>query len=300
MINLNNKEPYVAFVEISAGSDYFLFDSFTVNQILKDVDVFVSIPKMKEHYEAGVTAALKNQVGMVPKQLYVIPTDQGRRARLHSADGGSSAWHLPRAICDLARARPVHLTVIDGIKNARGGEGVWNPTFRLAEDHVLIAGKEPVAADSIAAYLMGHDPEAARILLPTGMECDNYLDLLHQKGVGTNQLSEIEPVGDGAGLVTSVAGDPGAALPAGYGLLGNYPNPFNPSTEIRFGVPIRSEVTLAVYDELGRHVRTLLEEVVGAGYHEVRFDGRGLSSGVYYCRLLTRGAVQTRRLLLVR
>jgi uncharacterized protein (DUF362 family) len=146
MVNLNNTAPYSAFVQMGVGANKFYYDSFTVNQILADIDVYVSIPKMKEHYEAGVTASLKNQIGMVPKQLYVIPSDQGRRAKLHAEDGGSSTAHLPRSICDLNLARPVHLAVIDGIKNAHGGEGVWNPTFQLAEDHVLIAGKEPVAA----------------------------------------------------------------------------------------------------------------------------------------------------------
>jgi hypothetical protein len=119
----------------------------------------------------------------------------------------------------------VHLAVIDGIKNARGGEGVWNPTFRLAEDHVLLAGKEPVAVDSIADYLMGHNPELATIALPPGGQCDNYLDLLHQKGIGTNQMAEIQAVGDGAGLLTSVISPREPAAPVGYDLCQNYPTP---------------------------------------------------------------------------
>jgi uncharacterized protein (DUF362 family) len=297
LINLNNKDPYPAFVEKSVGPNKFYYTSFTVNQILADVDVYVSIPKMKEHYEAGVTASLKNQVGMVPKQLYVIPSDQGRRAKLHAEDGGSSTAHLPRSICDLALARPVHLAVIDGIKNARGGEGVWNPTFRLAEDHVLLAGKEPVSADSVAAFLMGHNPEAPTIALPSGGQCDNYLDLLHQKGVGTNQIAEIKAVGDGADLLTSVEYRREPVQPTEYDLCQNYPNPFNPSTTIRFSLPTPESVTVRVFSVTGQAIETLLEGRLEGGIHDVRWTPVGIASGVYFCELQAGKFVDRRKMI---
>lgn len=284
LIDLNYKAPYAAFVQKAVGVNKFYYDSFTVNQILADVDVYVSIPKMKEHYEAGVTASLKNQVGMVPKSLYTLPTDNGRRGALHG-QGGPSTTHLPRSVCDLNLARPVHLTVIDGIKNARGGEGAWNPGFRLAADNVLIAGKEPVAADSIAAYLMGHNPEAATIALPAGGACDNYLSLLHGKGVGTNQMAEIQPVGDGADLVTAVDRRPAVAGPAGYVLCQNFPNPFNPATVIRFSIPSPGKVTLKVFSVTGELVARLMDQNLLPGVREVQWIPDGIASGVYICEL---------------
>jgi uncharacterized protein (DUF362 family) len=203
LVDLNKPDPYGDFIQMDVGSTSFNFPSFTVNQILSDVDVYISIPKMKQHYEAGVTCSLKNQVGMVPKDYYTIPTNQGNRAALHSQTGGSSKAHLPRSICDLNFARPVNLAVIDGIMNARGGEGTWNPTFQTSEDHVLLAGKDPVATDSVCAYFMGIDPGAETIPLPNpdNGECDNHLYLLNQLGVGTNKMSEIEIVGDGSDLI---------------------------------------------------------------------------------------------------
>jgi uncharacterized protein (DUF362 family) len=69
LVNLNNKDPYADFIDRPVGTNKFSYSSFRVNQILADVDVYVSIPKMKEQFEAGVTGALKNQIGMVPKQL---------------------------------------------------------------------------------------------------------------------------------------------------------------------------------------------------------------------------------------
>ena len=285
MVNLNAVSPYSAFVSMPVGSNKYNFNSFTVNQVLSDVNVYVSIPKMKEHSEAGVTASLKNQIGMVPRQLYQIPADQGRRAALHSPTGGSSTAHLPRSVCDVNFARPVHLAVIDGIRNARGGEGVWNPMFRTWADHVLLAGKEPVATDSIAAYLMGHNPGAATIALPAGGTCDNYLDLSRQKGVGTNLMADITVVGDGAGLVTSVPQQEQAVLPDRFALYQNYPNPFNPSTTFRFQLPVDAHVTIAVYSMSGKKVGTLADTRCTRGIHEVQWMPVGFASGVYVCEL---------------
>jgi uncharacterized protein (DUF362 family) len=296
MVNLNNKEPYTDFVDRAVGAGKFFYSSFKVNKILADVDVYVSIPKMKEHYEAGVTGALKNQIGMVPKQLYMTTTDTSRRAALHT-EGGPSTTHLPRSICDLAFARPVHLAVIDGIKNARGGEGVWNPTFRLAEDHVLLAGKEPVATDSVAAHLMGHNPGATTIGLPAGGQCDNYLDLLHQRGVGTNQMGEIQAVGDGAGLVTSVVPRRDPGIPTGFDLCQNYPNPFNPSTFIRFSIPVSENVTMRVISATGQEVETLVQGSLPAGIHEVHWTPDRLASGAYFCELRAGAFVDRRKMI---
>ncbi len=71
----------------------------------------------------------------------------------------------------------------------------------------------------------------------------------------------------------------------GYKLLQNFPNPFNPSTTIAYELPRRSRVTLTIYTILGQAVATLVEGEREAGYHEVKFDGSGLASGMYYYRL---------------
>jgi hypothetical protein len=67
--------------------------------------------------------------------------------------------------------------------------------------------------------------------------------------------------------------------------LCNYPNPFNPMTVIRCQWPVAGWVTLTVYDMLGREVKTLVNEQKAAGLFTFQFDGGGLSSGVYLCRL---------------
>jgi hypothetical protein len=98
--------------------------------------------------------------------------------------------------------------------------------------------------------------------------------------------------------VTAVEG-PAAPRPVQYVLFQNYPNPFNPSTTIRFGLPQRSPVTLRVFNTLGEQVAQLVNGEMDAGYHELGFDGAGLTSGVYFYRLQAGDVAQTKKLILL-
>jgi hypothetical protein len=89
-------------------------------------------------------------------------------------------------------------------------------------------------------------------------------------------------------------------LPAGSALLDCHPNHFDPNTTIKYQLAVPSPVRLSVFDVFGREVSVLVDERRAAGVHEVKLDGRGLSSGVSFCRLETADLVQTRRLMLVR
>jgi hypothetical protein len=201
----------------------------------------------------------------------------------------------------LAAARPVNLAVVDGIKSCVGGEGPWVTNFALASKHVLIAGLDPVATDSIAANIMGLNAAAKSLPLPgpltvgtnTSSICDSYLYLLNQKGAGTNQLSQIQLVGDGANLVTSVQKNSQAAQPSDFQLCSNFPNPFNPSTKIVFYLPRLEFVTLTVYNINGREIETLVKGEVPAGEHRLQWSAQGLASGVYLCRMEAGGYSET-------
>ena len=88
--------------------------------------------------------------------------------------------------------------------------------------------------------------------------------------------------------------------PSSFYLLRNYPNPFNPSTTIAYTLPQTAEVSLAVFDLLGRQVRVLASGPQQAGSYEVPFDGAGLPSGVYVYRLQAIGTVETRPMVLLK
>jgi gluconolactonase len=92
----------------------------------------------------------------------------------------------------------------------------------------------------------------------------------------------------------------GSRVESGFSLIGNFPNPFNPSTTIRYRLPCNSEVQLTVYNSQGQEVAYLVKGYREAGYHDVRFDSSGLASGVYLYRLRAGNFVQTRQLLFLK
>jgi photosystem II stability/assembly factor-like uncharacterized protein len=100
-------------------------------------------------------------------------------------------------------------------------------------------------------------------------------------------------------MVTSIA-LPCTELPTKSSLDLNYPNPFNPSTTIRYELPKASIVRLSVYDILGREVSVLMNERREAGVHEVKFDGSNLSSGVYFYTLEEGSFVQTKKMMILK
>lgn len=77
-----------------------------------------------------------------------------------------------------------------------------------------------------------------------------------------------------------------AVIPKDFLLHHNYPNPFNPSTTIRYDIPENGHMELSVHDILGREVATLVNEKREAGRYEVEFNGSKLTSGVYFYRLV--------------
>jgi hypothetical protein len=116
------------------------------------------------------------------------------------------------------------------------------------------------------------------------------------------------------GGVTAVSQDI-PAEPAIFALMQNYPNPFNPSTMIGYSIPTRSYVTLTVFNAIGQQVAQPVSEEMASGYHEARFDGSSLASGLYFYRIQVRASgsvpgraassgagmyVETKKLLLLR
>ena len=89
-------------------------------------------------------------------------------------------------------------------------------------------------------------------------------------------------------------------LPREFALHGNYPNPFNASTTIRFDLPLTADVKLDVFDVLGRRVATLADDVYSAGQHNILWNTAGVSSGVYFYRLRAGGFEAMRKMVLLR
>jgi hypothetical protein len=86
----------------------------------------------------------------------------------------------------------------------------------------------------------------------------------------------------------------------GYYLSNNYPNPFNPSTEIAYQVPFSGHVTLTVFNTLGKEVVTLVNEEKIAGTYYIKFNAVNLASGIYFYNLKTDNYSQTKKMILLK
>ena len=194
-----------------------IFKAYDVNSAYQDCDVFVSVAKLKEHSAAGVTMAMKNLFGVPPTTIYGQkagidePSKQpgGGRSMLHMGDRQPSksalseidsstpreeGYRVPRVTADLVAARPIHLSVIDGIDTVAGGEGPWVKGMRPVHAGLLIAGMNPVTTDAVCTALMGFDPMADRGTPPFENR-DSTLKLAEHLGIGTRDLSRIEVIG---------------------------------------------------------------------------------------------------------
>jgi flagellar hook assembly protein FlgD len=106
------------------------------------------------------------------------------------------------------------------------------------------------------------------------------------------------------GTTTSVRGT-SSTLPSVYDLSNNYPNPFNPTTNIQFAVPQQGTITLAVYNVLGQRVKTLATGVYPPGHYMVTWDGkdesgRAVASGIYFSRLETGSIALVKKMLMMK
>jgi uncharacterized protein (DUF362 family) len=212
--NLGSGKSYAHFKVPDGGR---MFSTLELNQAYADTDVMVSLCKLKQHLTAGVTLSMKNCFGLTPNSLY------GDKAGSEDATAGRGPIHspfgfekiklpglkdgslpneptsrVPRTIVDICSARPIHLSVIDGITSMSGGEGPWCAganKLELTTPGVLVVGLNPVSTDAVGTALMGYDnPRALRGTKPFHF-CDNHILLAEQAGLGTADLGKIEVLG---------------------------------------------------------------------------------------------------------
>ena len=89
-------------------------------------------------------------------------------------------------------------------------------------------------------------------------------------------------------------------VPEEFQLQQNYPNPFNPTTTIEFALPKQSNVTLKLFDILGREIATLVDAELESGVHKINFDGQDLATGIYFYRIHADGFLKTKKLMLLK
>lgn len=203
----------------------WIFPSYEFNEVYAQTDVMMSMAKLKNHDTCGVTLAIKNMFGCTPASIYgndagkddpnENPTS-GRDQVCHAGKRQPASiaapekdpnsprdafYRMPRVAVEVASARPIDISFIDGIETMTGGEGPWiSPTkgtfstTGYAKPGLLVLGTNPVSTDTVGTALMGYDPRATKGT-PPFHKCDNYLLLAEQAGLGAADLKRIEVIG---------------------------------------------------------------------------------------------------------
>jgi uncharacterized protein (DUF362 family) len=203
-------------VKVPGGGE--LASAWEVNRAYVDTDVLVSLTKLKSHVSGGITGAMKNLFGVPPSSLYgddleSEPSEEAtgyRSNTMHNCTHqpltsaqtflgktvrGDHGHNVPRFVVDLAAAFPIHLAVIDGISAIQTAEGWWNGSMvSVTRPGLLIAGRNAVCTDAVAAAVMGFDPDAPDRQWPF-VNGTNYLAMARRHGLGENRPSELEVAG---------------------------------------------------------------------------------------------------------
>lgn len=207
---------------LKVQSKPYVFPGFLVNHSYEDCDFFVSLGKMKNHEEMGLTICIKNLFGTTPlgvygdrEQVFHYGYKQAPAGAPVEVDPQSTryeGWRLPRILVDILGARPVDLAIADGINSMVGGEGPWVLGSKPVHPGILVVGKNCVNTDTVAAACMGYNPRAGRHEAPyrvfknpkdhpsdqlhpdneTFQYADNMMLLAEAAGLGSADLTKID------------------------------------------------------------------------------------------------------------
>ncbi len=231
---IRNAAPLVEFEETDAvgqakqysllkvQSKPYVFPAFQMNHSYEDCDFFVSLSKMKNHEEMGLTLCIKNLFGVTPLGVYgsretvfhygQVQAPSGAPAELDAKSNRYEGWRLPRILVDILGARPVDLAIADGIVSMVGGEGPWVLGSKPIHPGLLVVGKNCVNTDTVTAACMGYNPRAGRHEAPyrlykdpkthppeqlqpgdeTFQYADNTVLLAEAAGLGSADLEKID------------------------------------------------------------------------------------------------------------
>ncbi len=210
--------------------------------------------------------------GRVPITWSVVPCEATGPIQYHFKDGSNQWWTA-------VQIRNHRHPILNFEYLASGG--IWKPVNRVGYNYFVESGG------------MGPGPFTFRVT-------DIYGHVLVDNGIPHIENGTVSGDGQFPACEDTQTSVDESEMPAAFWLSQNYPNPWNPRTTIRYGLPTAETVTLTVYDAAGREVALLVDGHRHAGEHEVVLEGDGLASGVYYYTLRAGEYRQSRKLMLVR
>jgi len=217
--NTRNRGRYGTYANVKVTGTPEVATAWEVNRTYVDTDVLVSLAKLKSHVSGGVTGGLKNLFGIPPSSLYGDDLEDHPNERATGYRSGTMhdcvrqpqtaaaftgrtiasnhGHNVPRFIVDLGAAFPPQLVVTDGISAIQSAEGWWNGSMvSVTRPGLLIAGRNPVCTDAVAATIMGFDADAPDRTHPF-VNGTNHLALARRRGLGENRISRLEVAGLG-------------------------------------------------------------------------------------------------------
>ncbi len=247
--------------------------------------------------------------------VYAVGTVAQYKGLVEFTPGAMDAAHFGVVKKNAVVPAPKRLTLHEFAVNAEKYEG------QLIEIDTLYksSGTWPAAAANVSIYLsnVSSKGDSAQMFLDLDMNIFGTEPVYPINVVGiVSQYSAAAPWSNGYEIMPrgisdiksiKVTGVNGIAsgLPVTYELMNNFPNPFNPSTVIRFALPQQSMARLIVYDMLGREVRTLVNGMTNAGYFESTWNGKNndgvqVASGMYIYRIEAGSFVSSKKMMLLK
>jgi hypothetical protein len=215
---------------------------------------------------------------------------------IQGTDAGTGSWFCGNSSGTVEGPLPVELTTFE----AFAGDGQvtlrWRTESELDNNHfVLYKRKTGEGIFRKLTEIPGHGTTTE----PHDYE---FVDRFVQNSVTYEyQISDVDITGRETIHEQIISATPSRSIaPLNFALYPNYPNPFNPTTTIRYDVKETGIVSLKLFDLLGREVATLVYSSVPAGSYSIDWDAGHLPSGLYLCRMEAERFVETRKMVLLK
>lgn len=234
-----------------------------------------------------------------------------------------------RCLDNNSTLKPI-LNMVEGIYSREGGfvSGPDNGYGRDILTNIVIFGKNSFHVDIVGTYIAGHEPGNFGLFhMAKESKLSNYLNphdipLFEWKADGTSSKAILEDfprtnirtqylqkageeqyhmVNEAYDYTTSISESrPKPAHPDLFAIYQNFPNPFNPSTSIRFYIPEPGSVLLEIFDVTGSRIAVLTDTYMRAGDHLTVWNSNNVTSGIYYYRMSYQGQSITKSMMLLR
>ncbi len=232
----------------------------------------VNVPNTLVNQWEELTFDYSTDLGKTIETLTIIPDFPATRTA-----GSTNYWDYIRFTPQVV---PVELTSFTGAYVGNNVELKWSTATELNNRGFEIQRSANGSQFATVAFVEGYG---------TTTETKNYPYTDKNIEARVNYAYRLKQIDfDGTSDFSSVV-NVGFTLPMDFVLEQNYPNPFNPSTVIAYSVPVKSDVTLEVYNLIGQKIMTLVQGQVEAGKHSSQLNASSMSSGMYFFKLTAVG-----------